>query len=112
MTATELIGRGGALGAGRRHGLGLLLARGAAVRPRDLSANLIGPCVVGFAVHVGPAQTLPSSGRAIIATGALGGHMLVSTLQAAHAALKVGCGPLVPWRPSQPPRSGASWRAC
>jgi fluoride ion exporter CrcB/FEX len=57
---------------------------------RDLSANLIGPFVVVLAVHVGLAQTLPSGGRAAIATGALGGYMLVSTLQAAHTALEEG----------------------
>jgi fluoride ion exporter CrcB/FEX len=94
MTEAELIGLGGALGAGCRQGFGLLLARGV----RDLSANLIGPFVLVLGVHVGLAQTLPSGGRAAIASGALGGYMLVSTLRAAHAVLGEAARTLAPWR--------------
>ncbi|HVV51392.1 MAG TPA: hypothetical protein VHO06_17105 [Polyangia bacterium] len=90
MTQAELIGIGGALGAGCRWAFGLLTLKALGPPLRDLSANVIGPTVVVIGVHAGLAPTMQSGGRLTVATGALGGYMVVATLGAAHRALGEG----------------------
>jgi fluoride exporter len=82
MTESQFIGFGGALGLGGRHLIGRLFAGalGLGFPHYVVLTNLVGPLLLVLGLHLGWRSALEAEQRIALTTGAVGGVMLLATV--------------------------------